>query len=112
MKFPYEVDMKINRTPFLPVIFITLVYSPFLWSQNGSVTDSLLDQTKSDRLSDWIGMEFSHVYILPIYPIFTENNQDRIPIRHSVSGHFKYSFDLPESSLGNTIFAATYQGIG
>ena len=112
MKFPYEVDMKINRTPFLPVIFITLVYSPFLWSQNGSVTDSLLDQTKSDRFSHRIGMEFRHAYILPAHPFFTENNQDRNPIRHSVSGHFKYSFALPESSLGNTIFAATYQGIG
>src|SRR5699024_10730688 len=106
--------MKRHTYPFLSEILISLFFSPFLWSQNDTFTNSLNlnDEIKTNHFSHRIGIEFRHAYILPTNSFLKEMNHSGYPINNAFSGHLKYSFALPESSLGSTIFAATYQGIG
>ncbi len=59
-----------------------------------------------------LGLNFSLGRVLPTDPFYMGDNKAQKPIKQALSGHLKYSFQLPSGSLGNKLYADTYQGVG
>ena len=58
------------------------------------------------------GVELRPGYILPNIPFYSGLNNQGKPIRNAFSVHAKYAFRFPDGTLGDKIYANTYQGIG
>lgn len=68
--------------------------------------------TDSNRFIHNIGLEFRPSYVLPTISFFEGENLKQKSFKQGFSGHLKYSFRLPEGTLGNQIYSETYQGLG
>lgn len=80
--------------------------------------DEVAARSKSDSLVTrsgfvhGLGVNFGYGHVLPTDPFYKGLNNAGKPIDQALSGHLKYSFQLPSGSLGNKLYADTYQGIG
>lgn len=59
-----------------------------------------------------IGVEVRPAYVFPSAPFLDKYNNRRKSLGDSFSGHLKYSFSLPDGSLGSEVYSDTYQGVG
>ncbi len=74
--------------------------------------DTVYQLNDAGRFVHHLGLELRPGYILPNVPFYSGFNNQRKPIRNALSGHIKYAFRFPNGSLGDRIYAHTYQGIG
>src|SRR5690606_32956596 len=57
------------------------------------------------------GSDSPAVYILPNVPSYAGFNNRPKPTPSALSGHITYAFRFPAGSLGDNIYAHTYQGV-
>ncbi len=75
-------------------------------------TDTIALREKPMGFTHQIGMEFRPARVIPSAPFYKQANISGLSVTQSQSGHLKYSFALPEGTLGSYAFPNTHQGIG
>ncbi|MBD1422112.1 acyloxyacyl hydrolase [Sphingobacterium chuzhouense] len=90
-----------------------LIAFPFdALSRDSLSVDTAHKLNGAGRFVHHLGVELRPGYVLPNVPFYAGVNQQRKPIQNALSGHIKYAFRFPNGSLGDQIYAHTYQGIG